>query len=345
GTIRPRFGGSNGARFVSLAPYLFLHLLADRKLNPGAVKLDVGQGDMTALLPLIVNENLSAFATAFPCFVGDDLTRRLPPELLKALLDAGCRMLPEDAQHHSNEPTKPVLPPSAHWLSGNWYLAPPARTSGNQAASRALSLKLLQRVAADADTCEIEAIFRQDPVLAYHLLRLVNSLGVGVGRHISSFSQAILILGRQQLKRWLNLMLFAACRDDYRSNMLQARVAIRAHSMELLAKAGGLDRSEQEHAFMAGMFSLLGVLFGKPLTEILKPLKLNDSLTDAVLAYKGKLGHLLQAVECAERADEAGLISLLDSLNLSSADFNSLNIEAHQWMLSVIQDKQDTVDA
>ncbi|MBV5336453.1 MAG: HDOD domain-containing protein, partial [Deltaproteobacteria bacterium] len=114
-----------------------------------------------------------------------------------------------------------------------------------------------------------EAVFRQDPILAYHLLRLVNSLCIGVDKHISSFSQAILILGRHQLKRWLNLMLFAANRDDYRTPMLMARVAVRARSMELLAKAGGFDRSEQDQAFMAGMFSLLGVLFGMPLSEVL----------------------------------------------------------------------------
>jgi EAL and modified HD-GYP domain-containing signal transduction protein len=157
-------------------------------------------------------------------------------------------------------------------LSGDWYLAPPPKSTPTQAASRALSLKLMQLVATDADTCEIEAIFRQEPVLAYHLLRLVNSLGVGVGRHISSFSQAI---------RWLNLMLFAASRDDYRSAMLIARVAVRARSMELLAKAVGLDRWHQEQAFMVGMFSLLGVLFGMPLPEILSPLKLSDLLDDA----------------------------------------------------------------
>ena len=186
-------------------------------------------------------------------------------------------------------------------------------------ASRSLSLKLLQLVATDADTCEIEAIFRQDPVLAYHLLRLVNSLGVGVGRTISSFAQAILILGRQQLKRWLNLMLFAASRDDYRSAMLLARVAVRARTMELLAKARGFDRSEQDQAFMAGMFSLLGILFGLPLAGILNPLQLHESLTSGVLHHEGELGRLLQAVECSECADETRLIGLLGSLNLSIA--------------------------
>jgi EAL and modified HD-GYP domain-containing signal transduction protein len=330
---------------MSLAPLLFLNLLADRKLSPGAVILHVGEGDMQALLPLIADERFCAFSAAFPCLVDSGLANKLSPELLRTLQDAGCQMIPEEAFHHSDDQKKPELPPTAHWLSGNWYLAPPAKPSGNQAASRALSLKLLQLVAEDADTCEIEVIFRQDPVLAYQLLRLVNSLGVGMSKHISSFSQAILILGRQQLKRWLNLMLFAASRDDYRSAMLLARVAVRARSMELLAKASGLDRSVQEQAFMAGMFSLLGILFGVPLAEVLKHLKLDDSLSDAILRHTGELGRLLQAIDSVERSGEALLNGLLDSLNLSTADYNLLTIEAHQWMLNAIRDKQDTVDA
>jgi hypothetical protein len=49
--------------------------------------------------------------------------------------------------------------------------------------------------------------------------------------------------------------------------MLLARVVVRARSMELLARESGLDRSAQDLAFMAGMFSLLGVLFGSPLSR------------------------------------------------------------------------------
>lgn len=330
---------------MSISPLLFMKLLADRKLNPGGIELDIGAGDMNALPLLIEEDSFSALASAFPCLVGADLARRMPAELLKALLDAGCTMPPEEMTHFSSEQTKPVLPPAAHWLTGDWYLAPPATRSGSQAASRSLSLKLLQLVATDADTCQIEAIFRQDPVLAYHLLRLVNSLGVGVGRTVSSFAQAILILGRQQLKRWLNLMLFAASRDDYRSPMLLARVAVRARTMELLAKAGGFDRSEQEYAFMAGMFSLLGILFGLPLAGILNPLHLNEALASAVLHHEGVLGQLLQAVESSECADETRLTDLLGGLNLSITDYNLLSLDAYRWMLGVIHDQQDAVHA
>lgn len=330
---------------MSIQPILLFQLLANRKLEPGAVLLQLGDGDYRMLTPLVADRRFMALIKSFPCIIEAEHANDLPSELLKALQDAGCRLTQRNALHVPPVNTKPSLPPNAEWLAGDWYLSLPQKVSSSQAASHSLSLKLLQLVSVDADTCEIEAVFRRDPVLAYHLLRLVNSPGIGVGKQISSFSQAILILGRHQLKRWLNLMLFAANRDDYRAPMLMARVTLRARTMELLAKAGGFDRTEQDHAFMSGMFSLFGSLFGKPLSEILTPLKLNESLAKAVLSYDGKLGRLLRAVHKLENADETGLSELFEGFRLSSGDYNLIALEAHQWMLGAINDKSGTGDA
>ena len=326
---------------MSLMPLIFFELLADAKLSPMAARLHVSESDSSGLLPLCATEDFQTLTSRFPNLIDDGTEQRLPAELSEAMHAIGIQTVAATAIQSVEPNERPAMRPGKQWLSGDWYLAPPPRSTSTQAASRALSLKLMQLVATDADTCEIEAIFRQEPVLAYHLLRLVNSLGVGVGRHISSFSQAILILGRQQLKRWLNLMLFAASRDDYRSAMLIARVAVRARSMELLAKAVGLDRWHQEQAFMVGMFSLLGVLFGMPLPEILAPLKLSDLLDDALLAHEGDIGRFLQCIESSERLDEMHVLALLAQIGLSTEDWNRLTLEAHLWMLGAIHDQQD----
>lgn len=320
------------------SPWVFFSLLADRNLNLGAVMLHCGPEDADALPPLLGHPDFAAVA-AFSCVIAAEEAGRLPPDLLPALLDAGCLPASGDDIHRSDTAGKLALPPEAKWLSGNWYLAPPLKPSGNQIVSRAMALKLVQLVSADADTREIEEIFRHDPALSYHLLRLVNSLGMGTGKRVTSFAQAILILGRQQLRRWLNLMLFASRKDDPRSAMLLARVAVRARSAELLARAVGLDKQGQEQAFMAGMFSLLGILFGLPLEEVLKPLHISEALANAVLRREGEIGGLLRAAELAEDGKAGELAELLAGLPLSTAEFNSLNLEAHNWMLDVIRDK------
>jgi EAL and modified HD-GYP domain-containing signal transduction protein len=233
------------------------------------------------------------------------------------------------------------MPAGTLLIEGDWYMKAPPKATGAQAASRALSLQLAQLVAADAHTHDIEALLRKDPTLSYHLLRLVNSLGMGVGRRITSFSQAILILGRQQLRRWVNLMLFAARQGDVRSGMLLARVAVRGRLLEQLCRARGRDKHTQDQAFITGMFSLLGVLFGMPLTEVLAPLSMSDAVHGALLGNTGELGQMLRLCEAFEDADFAAMGAILALLEIGVDEFNLAAVEATFWMLGAIEGGQD----
>ena len=90
---------------------------------------------------------------------------------------------------------------------------------------------------------------------------------------------------------------------------------------------------------MVGMFSLLGVLFGMPLPEVLEPLTVSDAVAQALLAREGELGALLALVEAAERRDFAALAAQLPALPLEPDDFNRIIGESHSWMLGVATDK------
>lgn len=303
---------------------VFLKLLADRQGRPGGF-LFCGCGE-----PALPAE-LAELAGKLPCFYREPIA----PMVAAALGELGFKAMPAGTLQRADSEFDLVLEPKVDWIEGDWPLQAPLRQSGTQAASRAMALQLVQLVSNDADTHEIEEILRRDPTLSYHLLKLVNSLGMGTGRKVTSFSQAILILGRQQLRRWLNLMLFAARSDDVRSPMLLARVSVRARTMELLARETGQGKQMQEQAFMVGMFSLLGVLFGVPLAELLAPLNLSDAAQQALVSKSGELGELLGMVEAAEHCDMVAVAKGLDALQVPALDFNRLVAEANLWMLSV----------
>jgi EAL and modified HD-GYP domain-containing signal transduction protein len=119
--------------------------------------------------------------------------------------------------------------------------------------------------------------------------------------------------------------------------MLLARVSVRARAMELLARAAGLDKPRQEAAFMAGMFSLLGVLFGMPLAEVLQPLNVGDEIGRAVLRREGELGCLLAAVEDAEAREPAAMAAHLAGFAVADIPADRLLVEAHGWMLELVR--------
>jgi hypothetical protein len=311
-----------------------VELLADKAKAPHALLLRPDTLAPDTFRQIIDSDVFQSLVKRMPCVIIETTTSC--PDILVELTKLGCETHPASSIHTMAQGSVAPAPATARWIAGDWWCAAPAKPTASQSASRALALQLVQLVTADADTHEIEAVLRRDPTLSYQLLRVVNSLGMGVSRQITSFSQAILIMGRAQLRRWLNLMLFSSRQGDERSAMLLARVAVRARCMELLAKASGMDKGSQEAAFMTGMFSLLGILFGMSLAEVLKPLKISDAIRSAVLEKNGELGALLDTVEEAEN----GILrpARLEQWQMNAGDFHLIQLEAFLWTIDVIKE-------
>lgn len=312
---------------------IHVRVLADRQGRPGALLWRTADHDRTGLQAWLALEGTRTLAGRTPClWMGSEVDTWSPDEQA-SLADAGMRTLAPDELAECEQTFAAADP--VRWVVGHWYQHPPDRPTSAQAASRSNALRLVQLISSDAETHELEEVFRHDAHLSYQLLRLVNSAGVSRGRTIASFAQAILMLGRQALRRWVNLLLFSARDDDPRSTMLMAHVVLRARGLELLAHDAGLDRSGQDQAFMVGMFSMLGALFGQPLEQALHPLNLAPPLQEALLAHTGDLGRLLQGWQASENGDSEGLVRALDALGLTSRDHNRVLPLACDWMLNM----------
>ncbi|MEW5885967.1 MAG: HDOD domain-containing protein [Pseudomonadota bacterium] len=307
------------------APGLLLpQLLAQADGRPAAVhwhcSAPLGPAEQALLLE---------WAARLPCVLSQSEGLCAAPE---ALQGTAVQLATPQALFWCAEPVWPIrLPPAARWLAGDWYLKLSPRGTAAQTASRQRAMALLKLLTQDADTHELEAVFRQDPTLSYQLLRLVNSAAVGARREITSFGQAILLLGRQALKRWVNLLLFAARDDDPRSAMLLAHVCLRARGLELLAQAAGQDRLAQDEAFMAGVLSMLDVLLGQPLPDILQPLRLSDPLRLGLLEGQSPIGALLRLWQAIEQRQPAAAVQQLAALGVTIAQANALLAQACQW--------------
>lgn len=217
-------------------------------------------------------------------------------------------------------------------LFQGYYFARPVVLSGRRADSSKLALmRLLGLVLEDADTPEIEQVFKHDPSLSYNLLRLVNSVAMGMRSRISSLRQAIVVLGRQQLQRWLQLLLFVNQGGDMQNPLLEL-AATRGKLMELLATAlSPQNRNFHDRAFMTGIMSLLDTLLGMPLEEVVKQVNLASDVENALLKHDGKLGKLLLLVKKMEQNDFDAAEGLLADMQLNLGNLMQAQIEAMNW--------------
>lgn len=213
---------------------------------------------------------------------------------------------------------------------GDHALHPDLDAAPTDGTSRKRLLALLGLLARDADSRELEILMKQDPALSYHLLKVVNSAAFAPSTPIHSFGQAINVLGRRQLQRWLQLLLYARQQDDGAANPLLPLAAVRAAQMEALVKLRGGDRDEQDMAFVTGVFSLLDVLLAMPMAEIIGALNLDLDVVMALLDRAGPYGELLKVVE-QDRPDS----STLHDLELDHETWWRSLLQAYHWAIQV----------
>ena len=185
-----------------------------------------------------------------------------------------------------------------------YYFARPTLISGKKLSHSAITvMKLLDLILKDADTAELERTFKHDPGLTLNLLHLTNSCASGLPVRIASVRHAITILGRNQLQRWLQLLIYADPQEGEVSPLLQL-AATRGRFLELLTQSlQPRNRDLPDRAFMVGILSLLPAVIGLPMADIVSPLGLPPEVKQALLEYKSDLGRLLFLAETLEQTD------------------------------------------
>ncbi|PXW87309.1 EAL and modified HD-GYP domain-containing signal transduction protein [Nitrosomonas sp. Nm84] len=216
-----------------------------------------------------------------------------------------------------------------------YYFAKPEVLSVKRADPGKMSLlKLLTLVMSDSEIEEIEKEFKHQPGLSYNLMRMVNSVASGLPQKINSIKHAIMILGRKQLQRWVQLLLYSANQsDDGMSNALMQTAAVRGKLMELIATAERPhDKNHHERAFMVGILSLLDALLGIEMQQIVDKLGIPDDMSQALLTRDGRLGLELKLIEANEKGEITTIQSILSQLGfLSLSELADIEIQAIGW--------------
>jgi EAL and modified HD-GYP domain-containing signal transduction protein len=92
------------------------------------------------------------------------------------------------------------------------------------------------------------------------------------------------------------------------------------------------DRRFADAASITGVFSLVHVLFGVEIADIVATLPIHDDIRQALLERQGELGLLLNAAEAVESGQQMPIRAACEALPVFSPnDLAMLGLEAAAW--------------
>ena len=211
------------------------------------------------------------------------------------------------------------------YFQGYFYCYPLMINQKYMPANKIVVLDLLAKLQNNnIDMAEIEAVLSQDITLAYKLLRYINSATFSRHKEISSIQDAVVMLGINNVRNWLSLILMSKILSDKPAELIVTALA-RGKMCELLAAKQNPAIASQ--MFITGLFTVIDALMDKPMAELLDTIVLSIPIRLALLDKSGPHGAILTQVLYYE---EGNWDKLLQSDTCPEV-FRTLYLEAIQW--------------
>ncbi len=191
-------------------------------------------------------------------------------------------------------------------------------------------LQLLQEInRSDINITQLEEVIKRDVSLTYHLMRYINSPFFGLRNEIRSIQHALVVLGEKEVRKWACLIALGRMGDDKPEELLVS-ILIRARICEGLADLVGMKDRRQD-LFLMGMFSLIHVIIGRPIDEILTTIPLANDIKNALTGQSNLLAKVLALVVAYEKGDWRNFAGLAATLKLDEDKMPEQYIQAVEW--------------
>ena len=211
------------------------------------------------------------------------------------------------------------------YFQGFFFCKPQLVKQKQVITNKTVVLNLLNKIQnPDLDYDEFQTILSQDVTLSYKLLRYINSAMFSLRREVDSIKDAVVLLGQDNIKKWLSLILMSRMGKDKPSELIVVALT-RAKMCELLADE--LHPDIQPQMFIVGLFSVLDALMDTPMIDLLDTVILSSAIKFALLDHEGQHGEILDIVLAYEqfKFDE------LDDLTLINQKLRQYYLTSVEW--------------
>jgi len=194
--------------------------------------------------------------------------------------------------------------------------------------SRLTSIELLNLLRTDAEASELADVAKRDPGLAFHVLKWANAPTTGHHATITSLKEAIIVLGRSHLYRWLTVSMFRLGSNHARDEALLEVALQRARFLETVAN---LPQAQRDELFLVGLLSLFDILLGMPMAAILDKMHLSEDVRDVLLRSDGRYGPYLMLALQVEKGQVGRAAEIAQGAGIDPDTLGATSDAAFQW--------------
>jgi c-di-GMP-related signal transduction protein len=212
-----------------------------------------------------------------------------------------------------------------------FFFGRPLITQGREVPGQQVANLRLMRALHDPDLTvhQLEELIKHDASLCYRILRTVNSASYMLQQPVESVRQALVLLGRDTVRRWASLWALAGLSERAHSELV-IMSTVRGRCCELLAGRIGGDDAAGE-GFLAGMCSLLDAILERPMADILKDLPLAPTTAAALMGTDNSVRRLIDCVVAYENGKWEQCVQLAKAAGADPAQLPTAFAQALKW--------------
>ncbi|OPY64472.1 MAG: putative cyclic-di-GMP phosphodiesterase AdrB [Syntrophorhabdaceae bacterium PtaU1.Bin034] len=222
------------------------------------------------------------------------------------------------------------------YFQGYFFGKPVIVSAKNIPGSKLNYVRMLSEInQPELDFRNLEKIIMQDTYFTYTLLNYMNSAYFSFRDHVTSIRQALVFLGERELRKWASLIILTFIGVDRPSQVVVTSL-VRAKFCEALTHKTDLADNGSE-LFMMGMLSLLDVLVGRPLAEILETMNVSKEVKIGLKGGNNRHGQLFRLVLAYEKADWQDVDLWAGKLSLDVSGISEAYRRSVEWADQVFE--------
>jgi EAL and modified HD-GYP domain-containing signal transduction protein len=219
------------------------------------------------------------------------------------------------------------------FFQGSFFKTPEKISVRKISSNEAARFKIIKIIEADEPDFEkLAKAIQSDVTISLRLLTYLNSAVFGFRSKINSIQQAINLLGWDNLRKWLRVVVLSDVSKHTHSQDLLLLSSQRGKFLETVVQDHDFWDFSPDSMFLLGIFSLLDTLIGMPMEKVVSYLPLDEKLKSALRREENcEYAPFLKLVEYLEDADWNRADSLIQQLSMDSQKVKGAFHAAVEW--------------